>query len=102
MESKEQYIEEYINYLYGEDKEEEMYAPDVYQSRADFKAGWDACRKYFTEFEKGETVRVTDKDHKLTNFWFNREFVQQDSDGKFACKQIDGSICRWDYIRKNL
>ena len=53
MESKEQYIEEYINYLYGEDKEEEMYAPDVYQSRADFKAGWDACRKYFTEFEKG-------------------------------------------------
>ena len=44
-----------------------------------------------------------DKQYELqTNFWFNREFVQQDSDGKFACKQIDGSICRWDYIRKNL
>ena len=63
-------------------------------------AGFEACYKYLTEFEKGERVQVTDEDHKRSNFWFEREFIQQDSDGKYACKAIDGRMCRWTYIRK--
>jgi hypothetical protein len=65
-----------------------------------FLAGYEAATKHLTEFQKGEIVQVTDKDHRPSNFWFEREFIQEDSDGKFACRQIDGRVCRWDYIRK--
>lgn len=90
MKSKEQLAEEYA------EEQNSSYTNDYYG----FLAGYEACLKHLTEFKKGEIVQVTDKDHKKTNFWFEREFIQEDSDGKFACRQIDGSICRWSYIRK--
>ena len=61
---------------------------------------WVGVDNRLPKFEKGEMVQVTDKDHKLTNFWFEREFIEQDSDGMFICRQIEGTLCRWDYIRK--
>lgn len=102
MKTKEHYIEEYINYLYGDIEEEDRpsYQPEITQSRADFKSGWNSCLKHLNNFEEGEEVEVTDPYHYKTNSWFKRKFIQKDSDGKFACRQIDGSVCRWDYIRK--
>lgn len=47
MKTKEYYIEEYINYLYGEDKDELIYAPDVVHSKNDFKAGFNLAEELF-------------------------------------------------------
>lgn len=68
--------------------------------RKGFLAEYEVATKHLTEFQKGEIVQVTDKDHRPSNFWFEREFIQEDSDGQFACRQNDGGVCRWDYIRK--
>lgn len=43
--SKQQLAEDYCNKIYQEAVKEEMYAPDVYQSKKDFIAGYDAALK---------------------------------------------------------
>jgi hypothetical protein len=45
MKSKEQLAEEYCNKIYQEAVKEEMYAPDVYQSKKDFLEGFIAAEK---------------------------------------------------------
>lgn len=35
-------LDNYIDYLYGEDRNDPMYAPEVAQSRTDFKVGFNA------------------------------------------------------------
>ena len=95
---KEEKVEDYLKDLYGNYGSTQ----DRNQSKTDFLNGWDACIKYMNSFEEDEEVEVTDEDHIRTNFWFKRKFIQKDSDGKYACRQIDGSVCRWRYIRKIL
>jgi hypothetical protein len=90
MKTKEQLAEQYA------EEQNSAYTNDYYG----FLAGWEACFKYLNTFEKDEEVEVTDLHHIKTNFWFKRKFIKKDSDGKFACRQIDGSVCRWEYIRK--
>lgn len=46
-------VEEYLNYLYGDEKDDPIYAPDIYQSRKDFKAGYETA--------KSKWIRVEDK-----------------------------------------
>lgn len=93
-------LDKYLRFLYEEVLDDPMYAPDIFSTKQDFEAGWEACKKYLTTFEKGEIVEVTTPDHINSNTWFKREFVQKDSDGKYACKGVDGHIGRWDFIRK--
>ena len=76
------------------------YHNDKHKVEDAFIAGYEAATKHLTEFQKGEIVQVTDRYHWTSNCWFEREFIQKDSDGQFACRQIDGEVCRWDYIRK--
>lgn len=49
MKNKEQYIEEYINYLYSDIPKEDkfMYQPEITQSRTDFKAGFNLAEELF-------------------------------------------------------
>jgi len=49
MKTKEQYIEEYIEYLYGDiDKDDRpLYQPEITQSIADFKAGFNLAEELF-------------------------------------------------------
>lgn len=47
MENKKQSVEEYVNNLYKEEVNSEMYTPDVYQSRVDFKAGFNLAEELF-------------------------------------------------------
>lgn len=49
MKTKEHYIEEYINYLYGDIEEEDrpIYQPEITQSRADFKSGFNLAEELF-------------------------------------------------------
>ena len=49
MKTKEHCIEEYINYLYGDIEEEDrpIYQPEITQSRADFKAGFNLAEELF-------------------------------------------------------
>lgn len=49
MKNKDHYIEEYINYRYGDIEEDDrpIYAPDIHQSKADFKAGYDLAEELF-------------------------------------------------------
>lgn len=95
MDKKEQLAEQYAQ---GKS------SSSVFQEahKRDFLAGYEAGIKASTEFEKGEKVQVTDVHHFKTNMWFTREFIQKDSDGKFACRQYDRSVARWDFIRKNI
>lgn len=49
MKTKEEYAEGYINYLYRDvlEHEKEIYAPDIHQTKADFKAGFDLAEELF-------------------------------------------------------
>jgi len=49
MKDKEHYIEEYINYLYGDIQEHDrpIFAPDIQQSKQDFKAGFNLAEELF-------------------------------------------------------
>lgn len=40
--NKEKAVQEYLEYLYGDVIDDEMYAPEVFQSRKDFLAGYKA------------------------------------------------------------
>lgn len=92
---KEQLAKQYIG-----ENDVENYSEVEHNSYNDFMAGWEACKKYLTTFEKGEMVEVTTPDHINSNTWFKRQFVQKDSDGKYGCKDITGKVSRWDFIRK--
>ena len=93
-------LDKYLHLLYEEVLDDPMYAPDIFKTKQDFEAGWQACKKYMTTFEKGEMVEVSTPDHIKLNWWFKREFVQKDSDGMYACKDVTGSVSRWAFIRK--
>ena len=45
----EQYAEGYVNYLYRDvlEHEKEIYAPDIHQTKADFKAGFNLAEELF-------------------------------------------------------
>jgi len=45
MKNVDKLAEEYLEYLYGEDKDEEMYRPDTLQSKLDFKYGYNSAIK---------------------------------------------------------
>ena len=45
MKTKEELAEAYVKSLYKEDFNEPMYTPDVYQSKKDFLAGFNASKK---------------------------------------------------------
>ena len=49
MKTKEEYAEGYINYLYRDvlEHEKEIYAPDIHQTKADFKAGFNLAEELF-------------------------------------------------------
>lgn len=66
MKTKEQYIEEYINYLYGdiEDSDRELYTPDIAQSRADFKSGFNLAEELF----KPKWISVEEQLPKYGNY----------------------------------
>jgi hypothetical protein len=48
MKTKEQLVEDYIEYLYGEEKDEAMYVPEVTQSRLDFSRGFEAAKEMYS------------------------------------------------------
>jgi|SRR5690349_3872725 len=48
MKDKEQIIEDYLDYLYGEDKNDPMYAPDVAQSRLEFGRGFEVAKEMYS------------------------------------------------------
>lgn len=45
MKNKEELVEDYLNHLYKEDRHEEMYTPEVMQSRLDFIKGWNSAEE---------------------------------------------------------
>lgn len=45
MKTLKEYTNDYIDYLYGEERYEEMYAPEVKQSKVDFRAGFNLAKE---------------------------------------------------------
>lgn len=79
MKTKEHYIEEYINYLYGDIEEEDrpLYQPEITQSRADFKTGFNLAEELFKPKwisvdeqtpEDGRAVLVKTKDYRRPQY----------------------------------
>lgn len=64
--SKQQLAEEYCNKIYQEAVGEEMYAPDVYQSKKDFIAGYEAAESKWISVEEG-----LPKNDKTVLVWVN-------------------------------
>lgn len=58
--NKEKAVREYLEYLYGDVIDDEMYAPDVFQSKKDFLAGYKAAepRWYDTKDKLPENDRI--------------------------------------------
>lgn len=52
MSNKEQLAEQYIDYLYGEDQYEQMYAPDILQTKLDFNKGWNSAEQKLEQIAK--------------------------------------------------
>ena len=52
MKIKEQQLEEYIEYLYGdiEEHDKPIYVPDIYQSRRDFTVGYNSAIEKVKEY----------------------------------------------------
>lgn len=48
---REEYLEEYLNSLYGSYLTEEMYSPDVYQTQQDFIAGYTSAKIEWNKVE---------------------------------------------------
>ena len=68
---REKYLEEHLNFLYGEEVDDptSMYAPDIYQTKQDFKAGYAVAR---IEWNKVE-YKLPDTDRKVLVFCENKE-----------------------------
>lgn len=67
--NKEKAVQEYLEYLYGDVKDDPMYVPDVYQTKKDFLAGWEAEKpKWYNTKDKlpedDRTVLVKVKDYR--------------------------------------
>lgn len=71
MKTKEHYIEEYINYLYGDIKEEDrpLYQPEITQSRADFKSGFNLAEELFKP--KWISVETPPDNERTVLVWIN-------------------------------
>ena len=75
MKNKEHYIEEYINYLYGDIEEEDrpIYQPDINQTKTDFKAGFEAGQPKWISVdeqtpEDDRAVLVKTKDYRRPQY----------------------------------
>ena len=68
---REKYLEEHLNFLYGEEVDDStsMYAPDIYQTKQDFRAGYTAAR---IEWNKVED-KLPDTDRRVLVFCENKE-----------------------------
>ena len=66
---REEYLEEYLNSLYGSYVTEEMYSPDVYQTQQDFRAGYAAAKIEWNKIED----KLPDTDRKVLVFCENKE-----------------------------
>lgn len=81
MKSRDNYIEEYIDYLFAEEKDNPIYAPDIFQSRADFKAGYDLAEELFKPKwnniqnppDNDKEVLIYVRDHR-TPWWSRNHF----------------------------
>ena len=68
---REKYLEEHLNFLYGEEVDDpmSMYAPDIYQTKQDSRAGYTAAK---IEWNKVED-KLPDTDRKVLVFCENKE-----------------------------
>ena len=68
---REKYLEEHLNFLYGEEVDDpmSMYAPDIYQTKQDFRAGYTAAK---IEWNKVED-KLPNTDRKVLVFCENKE-----------------------------
>ena len=50
---REEYLEEHLNFLYGEEVDDptSMYAPNIYQTKQDFRAGYTAAKIEWNKVE---------------------------------------------------
>ena len=65
-------LEEYIHYLYGNDKDDPMYAPEVYQTGKDFSAGYESAKSKWHNVED----RLPEDDREVLCYIENRENPQ--------------------------
>ena len=104
MKTKEHYIEEFINYLYGDIPEEDkpLYQPEITQSIADFKSGFNLAEKLF----KPKWISVSEQTPPS-----NIELLVKSPDGIvhlanwresyniFTCQNKDESSYDWQYTK---
>ena len=71
MKTKEEYAEGYINYLYRDvlEHDKEIYAPDIQQTKADFKAGFDLAEELFKP--KWISAETPPDDERTVLVWIN-------------------------------
>ena len=68
---REKYLEEHLNFLYGEEVDDpmSMYAPDIYQTKQDFRAGYTAAKIEWNKVE--DKLPYTDR--RVLVFCENKE-----------------------------
>lgn len=101
MKSRDNYIEEYIDYLFADEKDNPIYVPDVYQSKTDFKAGFNLAEELF----KPKWVSVSEQEPPL-----NIELLIKSPNGLihlaswrkayniFTCQNKDESSYDWKWM----
>lgn len=100
MKNKDKYIEEYINYLYGdiEEKDRPMYAPDIFQSRRDFTAGYEKGQPKWISVSEQTPPSNTEllvKAHGGTIHLSN----WRESYNIFSCQVKSESSYDWQYMK---
>lgn len=68
---REKYLEEHLNFLYGEevDAPTSMHAPNIYQTKQDFRAGYTAAKIEWNKIED----KLPDTDRRVLVFCENKE-----------------------------
>ena len=66
---REKYLEEHLNFLYGEEVDDLMYAPDIYQTKQDFRAGYNVAKIQWNKVED----KLPDTDRRVLVFCENKE-----------------------------
>lgn len=72
MKNKEEIKKEYIDYLYGEDVDVKMYAPDILQTKLDFNKGWNSAEEKLEQI-----IKQLQKEQITSTVYILREVIKR-------------------------
>lgn len=72
MKNKEEIKKEYVDYLYGEGVDLQMYAPDILQTKLDFNKGWNSAEERLEQI-----IKQLQKEDITSTVYILREVIKR-------------------------